>query len=139
MLKGVILSSLDIIKTPGGDVMHAMKNSSSGYSGFGEAYFSKIDSGAIKGWKRHKKMTLNLIVPEGKVRFILYDDSSSNFQEIIISKKNFCRLTIPPMLWMAFQGLSEGCSLVLNIADIEHNPLEVDKKNLEQINFDWES
>jgi len=35
MLKGVIVTSLDIIHTPGGNVMHAIKNSSLGFSGFG--------------------------------------------------------------------------------------------------------
>ena len=142
MLKGVIITPLEIIHTPGGNVMHAMKNSSLGFSGFGEAYFSKIDGGAIKGWKRHKEMTLNLIVPECKVRFILFDDrelSKCQFQEIVISEKNYCRLTIPPMVWMGFQGLSDSCSILLNIANIEHNPDEVDKKNLEQIKFDWEN
>ena len=142
MLKGVIVTSLDIIHTPGGNVMHAIKNSSLGFSGFGEAYFSKIDDGAIKGWKRHKEMTLNLIVPVGEVRFILFDDreaSNCQFQEIVISEKNYCRLTIPPMIWMGFQGLSDSCSILLNIANIEHNPYEVDKKNLEQIKFDWEN
>jgi dTDP-4-dehydrorhamnose 3,5-epimerase len=140
MLKGVIITPLKIVNTPGGNVMHAMKNSSVGFLGFGEAYFSQIDGGAIKAWKRHKEMTLNLIVPVGKVRFILFDDregSSYQFQEIVISKKNYCRLTIPPMVWMGFEGLSDSGSILLNIANIEHNPFEVDKKNMEQIEFNW--
>jgi len=45
-------------------------------------------------------------------------------------------LTIPPMIWMGFQGI-ESESILLNIANIEHDPDEVDKKNLEQINFNW--
>ena len=140
MIKGVFISDLDIIDTPNGDVMHAMKESSNGYAGFGEAYFSKIDGGAIKAWKRHKKMTLNLVVPVGKVRFVLFDDrkaSNTQFQEVIISKDNYCRLTVPPMVWIGFQGLSDNGSMLLNIADIEHNPHEVDKKNIEQIEFNW--
>ena len=47
----VTTTPLSIIDTKGGAVLHA-----------------------IKGWKRHKKMVLNLIVPIGSVRFILYDD-----------------------------------------------------------------
>jgi len=140
MIKGVFISDLDIIDTPNGDVMHAMKESSNGYAGFGEAYFSKIDGGAIKAWKRHKKMTLNLVVPVGKVRFVLFDDReafNTQFQEIIVSKDNYCRLTIPPMLWMGFQGLSSDGSMLLNIANIVHNSLEVDRKNIEEIEFNW--
>ena len=140
MIKDVIITRLDVIDTPNGNVMHAMKGSSEGYTGFGEAYFSQIDKGAIKAWKRHKEMTLNLMVPVGEIRFILFDEtkvSNTQFQEIVISKNNFCRLTVPPMIWMGFQGLSDGGSMLLNIANIEHNVHEVDKKKIEQIEFNW--
>ncbi len=140
MIKEVVITKLDIIETLGGSVMHAMKKSSAGYAGFGEAYFSKVDRGAIKAWKRHKKMTLNLVVPVGEIRFVLFDDrevSNTQFQEIIISKNNYCRLTVPPMIWMGFQGLSDGDSMLLNIADIEHDPNEVDRKEIEKINYNW--
>ena len=41
------------------------------------------------------------------------------------------------MVWVGFQGLSSGESILLNLADIEHNPKEVDKKNLEEIKYNW--
>jgi dTDP-4-dehydrorhamnose 3,5-epimerase len=140
MIKDVIVTHLDVINTLGGNVMHGIKSTSDGYAGFGEAYFSQIDKGAIKAWKRHKEMTLNLMVPVGEIRFILFDErkvSNTQFQEIVISKNNFCRLTVPPMIWMGFQGLSDGGSMLLNIANIEHNVHEVDKKKIEQIEFNW--
>ena len=136
----LIITPLDIIKVNKGDVMHAMKSHDPGFSGFGEAYFSVVSYNAIKAWKRHHEMTLNLVVPVGKIRFVLFDDrkvSNTQFQEVIISKDNYCRLTVPPMVWIGFQGLSDNGSMLLNIADIEHNPHEVDKKNIEQIEFNW--
>jgi len=140
MIKGVITTPLNIINTPGGEVMHAMKESSEGYAGFGEAYFSQVNNGFIKAWKRHQEMTLNLVVPLGRVRFVLFDDRnavSNQFQELVISADDYYRLTVPPMIWVGFQGLSDGGSMLLNIANIEHNPDEVDRKNLEQIEFNW--
>lgn len=140
MIKDIVITNLNVINTLGGDVMHAMKKTDDGFKGFGEAYFSYIHKGVIKGWKRHNKMTLNLIVPIGKIRFVLYDNrivSNAKFQEVIISKENYCRLTVPPMIWVGFQGLSEGKSLLLNIASIVHDPKEAQKKNIEQIKFDW--
>jgi dTDP-4-dehydrorhamnose 3,5-epimerase len=140
MINDAFITQLDVIDTPGGNVMHAMKETSVGYAGFSEAYFSQIDKGAIKAWKRHKKMTLNLIVPVGEIRFVLFDDrevTNNQFQEVIISKDNYCRLTVPPMIWMGFQGLSNGGSMLLNIANIEHDVHEVDKKGIEQIEFNW--
>ena len=102
MIEGVSITPLDLIDTPGGMVMHAMKETSPGYNGFGEAYFSQINNGSIKAWKRHKKMTLNLVVPLGKIKFVMFDDRNGLklFQEVIISRSNYCRLTIPPMIWV---------------------------------------
>ena len=140
MIEGVLITPLDVIDTPGGSVMHAMKKSSVGYVGFGEVYFSKIDYGAIKAWKRHKTMTLNLVVPVGEVKFVLFDDRyelSNEFQEVTISMNNYCRLTVPPMIWTGFQGLSPNESVVLNLANIQHNKLEVDKLDLSKINYKW--
>jgi len=140
MIDGVILTPLNIINTPGGNVMHAMKGSSPGFSKFGEAYFSQVHNGAVKAWKRHKRMVLNLVVPVGEIRFVLFDDrytSSGQFQEVILSKDRYFRLTVPPMIWMGFQGLDSDVSLLLNIADIEHTPLESDRKTIDSIKFEW--
>jgi len=141
-IAGVVFTPLSIIDTKGGDVLHAMKSSDVGYSGFGEAYFSTIESGAIKGWKRHRDMVLNLIVPIGSVRFVIFDDcaglsTSDNYYEITLSRENYGRLTVPPMVWMGFQGEGNGSSVLLNIANIPHNPDEVDRKVLNEIDFDW--
>jgi len=140
MINDALITQLDVINTPGGNVMHAMKETSVGYAGFSEAYFSQIDKGAIKAWKRHKKMTLNLIVPVGEIRFVLFDDrevTNNQFQEIIISKDNYCRLTVPPMVWVGFQGLSNDGSMLLNIANVEHDYDEVDREEIAKINYDW--
>ena len=142
-INGVTTTPLSIIDTKGGDVFHAMKTSDQGYSGFGEAYFSTIEPKAIKGWKRHTQMVLNLVVPIGSVRFILYDDRENQdhinqFQEVILSiADGYARLTVPPMIWVGFQGLGQQASLVLNIANIEHSPEEIDRKELEEIKFNW--
>tara|TARA_B100000767_G_C19704081_1_gene509693 strand:+ start:911 stop:1354 length:444 start_codon:yes stop_codon:yes gene_type:complete len=142
-INGVITTPLSIINTKGGDVFHAMKTSDQGYSGFGEAYFSTIEPKAIKGWKRHTEMVLNLVVPIGSVRFILYDDRENQdnlnqFQEVILSiADGYARLTVPPMIWVGFQGLSRQASLVLNIANMEHSSEEIDRKELEEIKFNW--
>ena len=73
-IDGVILTSLGIIEVEGGNVLHAMKQEDNGFNGFGEAYFSTAEHKVIKGWKRHFEMTLNIVVPIGHIRFVLYDD-----------------------------------------------------------------
>lgn len=142
-IDGVLLTPLKIIDVPGGDVLHGIKCSDPGYTGFGEAYFSMVEPGVVKAWKRHRKMALNLIVPLGTVRFVIYDDrqnsvSNGKYQEVILSRENYCRMTVPPMLWMGFQGVNKNTSMLLNIADIEHVPEEADRKVMNGIKYDWE-
>ena len=141
-IEGVIITPTKIISTLGGDIFHGMKKSDLGYAGFGEAYFSTIEPKAIKAWKRHREMTLNLLVPIGKVRFILHDDrpyslTQGTFQQVILSRENYKRLTIPPQVWLGFQGLGAEQAVLLNIADIQHDPVEMDRKSLEDIPYSW--
>ena len=140
MIDGVIITPLKVIKVDEGDIFHGIKSSDKGYIGFGEAYFSSINSGEIKGWKRHQKMTLNIIVPSGEIQFAMFDDRNKNeerLQNIVLSLNNYCRLTVPPMVWMAFKGLGHEKSLLLNIANIPHNPNESESKKLNEIEFTW--
>jgi dTDP-4-dehydrorhamnose 3,5-epimerase len=69
-LEGVLLTPLSIVATSGGDVMHAMKKSNVGYSGFGKVYLSQVEFGVIKSRKRHHEMILNLIVLVGAIHFV---------------------------------------------------------------------
>jgi dTDP-4-dehydrorhamnose 3,5-epimerase len=141
MIKDVLITPLEIINVTDGNVLHGMKAFEESFCGFGEAYFSEINHNAVKAWKRHKEMTLNLIVPIGEIRFVLFDDRSgfnNMFQEVTISKDNYCRLTVPPMVWIGFQGMSKSTSMLLNIANIEHNPEEADIKDIKDIEFKWE-
>ena len=76
-------------------------------------------------------------------RFILYDarenqDNINQFQEVILSiADDYLRLTVPPMIWVGFQGLGQQTSLVLNIANIEHSSEEIERKELDEIKFNW--
>ena len=132
----IVTTPLMRIPVKGGDVLHAMKKSDHGFSGFGECYFSQVEHGIVKAWKRHLQMTLNLIVPIGKVRFVFMDNEES-FREEILGDGNYSRLTVPPGLWFGFQGVSENTALVLNIANIEHSPDEVEHNELNNINYNW--
>jgi len=143
-IEGVILSPLMKISHPKGDIFHGIKKSDNGYVGFGEVYFSMIKCDEIKGWNRHKMMTMNLVVPIGKVTFIIYDDrqrssSKGSFNKIELSPDNYQRLTIPPGLWCAFKGKSSGTNLIMDLVDIEHDPNEIERQHLNQFSYDLKS
>jgi len=86
-------------------------------------------------------MTMNLVVPIGKINVVLCDDrldqNEIKFHEVVMSRDNYMRLTIPPMIWVGFQGLNKVSSLLLNIADIPHDPEEVDNKEVNQFKYIW--
>lgn len=137
-LDQILVTSLDRIPASGGDVMHAMKNGDMGYTGFGEAYFSWVHPGAVKAWKKHQRMTMNLVVPIGQVRFVFYSLSTeTGFREEILGSARYARVTVPPGIWFGFQGIAESSSLVLNIADIQHDQKECLRKKTHEIPFDW--
>lgn len=133
----ILVTPLNRISVPGGDVLHGIKNNDPGYVDFGEVYFSIIEEGAIKGWKRHMSMTLNLVVPVGSVGFVFIDSQGDIFQ-LTAGEKFYVRLTVPPGIWFAFRGLATPYSVVVNIADITHSPSEIERKSLSDMNFNWD-
>ncbi len=133
----ILVTSLKRIPVAGGDVLHAMKRSDPGFVDFGEAYFSMVEKGAVKAWKRHLRMTLNLVVPQGRVRFVFLD-AAGRFRAIEIGDDHYVRLTVPPGLWFGFQGRATRASLLLNLADMVHDPAEIERKGPDEIRYDWE-
>lgn len=136
-IEGVMITPLRQIETPKGAVWHAMKNSDIGFDGFGEAYFSFVNKGEIKGWKKHLKMTINIVVPAGAIKFRLIDDRDGSATmgaraEFVISTSNYQRLTVPSGVWMCFEGLDEH-NMLLNLASIEHDPSEAVNKELGEL------
>jgi dTDP-4-dehydrorhamnose 3,5-epimerase len=142
MIEDVILTPLKRISNDKGDIFHALKCSEKSFSQFGEAYFSTVHKNDVKGWKQHTKMILNLVVPIGIVKFVFFDnraDSKSKgvFQEVIVSADNYLRLTVPPYVWVAFQGASNDVNMLLNIASIEHDPTESNNCSIDAFDYSW--
>ena len=135
-MDGIILTPLTQIYNPKGDIFHAMKKTSDGYEGFGEAYFSTINKDDIKNWRKHTKMTLNIVVPIGEIKFVAYNEKVKKFFSVKLSQNNYQRLTIKPGLWLAFKGLADF-NMLLNIANVEHNTNETESKNLEEFKYEW--
>jgi len=134
-----VLTQLKIIESEKGAVYHALKRTESSFFEFGEAYFSFVNKGAIKGWKKHKKLTMNIIVPVGVIKFVVCHFSSDKpiFSEYILGPgTNYSRLTVPPGYWLAFEGL-EDINCLLNVADLEHEKLEADNISLNEIKYSW--
>ena len=139
---GVILTPLDKVKNPKGDILYGMKKSDPGFIKYGEAYFSTINHGQTKGWNKHTSLTMNLVIPFGEVAFVIFDDrdnsrTNNSFFKTTISLENYNRLTIPPNLWVAFHGIGKMKNIILNIASEEHDSREIERLDINKIPFDW--
>lgn len=138
-IKDVILTDLKKIPTPKGMVFHGLKASEASFKGFGEAYFSSVGANETKGWKRHTRMTLNLIVIVGEIEFTIYDNrpdspTSGKIQKVRLSRENYQRLTLPPNVWFAFKGVATPENILLDIINEEHRPDEAETLPLETFN-----
>ena len=138
MIDGLIITDLHKFNNENGSVCHGMRKTDPGYNGFEEIYFSYIKPGSLKAWKMHKKMTLNLVVPVGDVRFNFIEvDNKRNINEryeIIIGTSNYSRITVPPGIIFGFKGLSDSINIVTNISNLIHDDNEcenIDKKSFE--------
>ncbi len=137
ILKKIKVKKLKIVQISKGNVMHALKKKELSKWNFKEAYFSKIKFNKVKAWRFHKKMNLNLVVPAGRVKFVFYSLKEKKFKKLVIGEKNYSRISVPSKVWFGFKGLYKKESIVLNLADMEHNPKEVLKCEKNKIKFNW--
>lgn len=116
-----------------GAVLHLLRCDEPAFLGFGECYCSETLPGAVKAWKRHKLQTQNLVVPVGRLRLVVFDDrtgsSTRGALEVIELGRpdNYARVTIPPGLWYGFSALGTSPALIVNCADLPHDPQDSDR------------
>lgn len=140
MIPGVVITPLRQIPDERGKVMHMLKRTDPHFGGFGEIYFSVVNPGAIKAWKKHLQMTLNLAVILGAARLVIHDDQSGEFQEMVLGPEhNYSLVTVPPGLWTGFTSASVQPAMVANCASLPHDPNEVVRKTADDpsIPYDW--
>ena len=133
MIDGVRTTPLKQIVDERGKIMHMMKKDSEIFEKFGEIYFSTVNPGFIKAWHLHKETTLNYACVKGKVKLVLLDDrkDSSTFgqyQELMLSPKDYFLVTIPPFIWNGFKGLDDSESIIANCLTLPHNEKEMVRK-----------
>lgn len=144
MINDIKITPLKIISDNRGKVMHMLRIDSPIFKSFGEIYFSTIFKNSIKAWHLHRDSTLNYVCVKGKVKLVLFDDrknssSKGNFQELILSPKNYFLVTIPPNIWNGFKGIDEEESIIANCLDLPHNEKMMIRKdsNDKYFKYNW--
>jgi dTDP-4-dehydrorhamnose 3,5-epimerase len=127
---GVSLRPLREIGDARGAVLHMLRADSPEFRAFGEVYFSEIQPGAVKAWKRHSRQTQHLAVPAGRVEFVLADDRPDSATRGTLTRlelgrpEHYALLVIPPGIWYGWRTIGNAPALIANCADLMHDPAE---------------
>lgn len=129
MIEGVKVESLKHFSDERGDLRKMISCESPFFKKFGEVYFSFVNAGVVKGWKKHLKQTQNFAIPVGNIKLVLFDDRESSstkgkIQEIFIGTDNYQLVQIPTNIWYAFKSVNNEQAMITNCADIPHDPNE---------------
>jgi dTDP-4-dehydrorhamnose 3,5-epimerase len=144
MIAGVVVKPLVRISDERGSVLHMLRCDDPEFERFGEIYFSTVYPGVVKGWHRHREMTLNYAVVQGMIKLTLFDDRESSpsrgeIQEIFLGDANYCLVKIPPRIWNGFKGVGSTLAIVANCASLPHHPDEIERMDplTDRIPYDW--
>ena len=143
-IDGVQVIPLRRIPDERGTIFHMLRRTDPHFKEFGEIYFSSIYPGVIKGWHRHREMTLHYACIHGRIKLVLYDDRAAsptrgNLLEVFIGEDNYSLVIIPPEVWNGFKGMSAPFALVANCATHPHDPARSERMDPFQnhIPYDW--
>jgi len=127
-----------------GTVYHMLRCTDPYFVKFGEIYFSSIYPGVIKGWHKHREMTLNYACIFGRVKLALYDEredspTKGTLMEVFLGPDNYALTVVPPDIWNGFKGLSEPFAIIANCCTHPHDPSRSTKLDLikSHIPYDW--
>ena len=144
MIDGVRVVPLARIADERGTVMHMLKRTDPHFIEFGEIYFSTVYPGVVKGWHRHREMTLNYACIHGRVKLVLYDDrpdspTHGELMEVFLGPDEHSLVQIPPGVWNGFKGIGAERAIVANCATQTHDPARSDRLDPfdNDIPYDW--
>jgi dTDP-4-dehydrorhamnose 3,5-epimerase len=144
VIEGVQVIPLRRIPDERGTIMHMLRATDPHFVQFGEIYFSTIYRGVVKGWHRHREMTLNYACVFGRVKIVLYDERAGSpthgeLQEIFLGPDNHALVVVPPEVWNGFKGMNDPFAIVANCCTHAHDPARSSRLDPfdNHIPYDW--
>ncbi len=146
LIEGVAVLPLRRIPDERGTVYHMLKRTDPHFVQFGEIYFSTIYPGVVKGWHRHREMTLYYACIFGRIKLVLYDDRDSSatrsgLMEVLLGPDNYSLVIIPPGVWNGFKGMSDPYAMVANCCTHPHDPSRTTRvtPSASHIPYQWDA
>jgi dTDP-4-dehydrorhamnose 3,5-epimerase len=143
-IDGVVVVPLRRIPDERGTIMHMLRRDDPHFVEFGEIYFTTIYKDVVKGWHRHREMTLNYACVSGRIKLVLYDDrgfspTRETLLELFLGPDDYSLVVIPPGVWNGMKGMSEPAALVANCATHPHDSSRTSRLDPfdNHIPYDW--
>ena len=143
MIDGVSIIPLARIPDERGTVHHMLRRTDPHFTEFGEIYFSTVYGGVVKGWHRHRDMTLNYACIWGRIKLVLFDDRSESatrgeLMEVFLGPDDYSLAIVPPGVWNGFKGMTD-VAIVANCATHPHDPSGSERLDPfeNDIPYDW--
>ena len=111
-----------------GNVKRGLRSSDNSFEGLGELYFTEVNKNKVKGWKRHTKMTLNLLPVIGDIVLYIKRDLLDTPEEVSFGSDDYKLVCIETNVWFAFKGIAD-VNVMANLASIEHDPSEIENSS----------
>lgn len=145
MIRGVEIVPLRRLTDDRGAVMLMLKETDPHFLRFGEVYFSTVNAGVVKAWKKHRRITANYACVHGRIRVALHDGridspTAGATTDVLLSpEQEYSLVVIPPGVWHGFQGLAEPFSILANCATEPSDPEELERLEPTDadIPYDW--
>jgi dTDP-4-dehydrorhamnose 3,5-epimerase len=146
MISGVNVIPLRRIPDERGTIMHMLREDDPHFIRFGEIYFSTVYPGIVKGWHRHRDMTLSYACIFGRIKLVLFDDrvgspTRGELMELFPGTEDYCLVQVPPGVWNGFKGLSQPFAIVANCCTHAHDPAADRTERLDpsrnDLPYDW--
>lgn len=142
LIEGVEIYPLKYLKDERGAVMHMLRADQPHFLEIKEVYFSKVFHNVVKGWKKHKEIFQSMVVPEGMIRLVVYDDRETSQTRGVVwsvdfGESNYVLVRLPPKVWYSFKGLTQEYALIANCITAPHSPLESETLPLDSKYFPY--
>jgi dTDP-4-dehydrorhamnose 3,5-epimerase len=142
-IDGVTIVPLARIPDERGTIFHMLRRTDAHFIEFGEIYFTSIYRDVIKGWHRHRDMTLNYACVWGRIKLVLFDDrpdspTRGGVMERFLGPDDYSLAVIPPGIWTGFKGMTD-VAIVANCATLPHDPARTERADPlgDLVDYDW--
>src|SRR4026208_248103 len=142
-IQGVAFIPLERSPDERGTIYHMLRRTDPHFREFGEIYFTSIYRDVIKGWHRHRLVTLNYACLWGGVKLGVYgrregSPTRGTLSERFLGPDDYSLAIVPPGIWTGLKGMAAVASGA-NGPTQPHAPTLTERLDpfAPEIDYDW--